>query len=309
MRNATGLTARDLVVRTDFITATDASAVMGTSPFKTKYDIYMEKCVELVPLVPSPAMTWGLLLEPVILQFSQAVLAGLHKRPNLKLTKNGCRRRHNNGVMSATLDARVTGLPEAVEAKTHAAIHGFVDTSAWGEPWTDSIPRWYLDQVLAQLACSPDLERVWVVLSVGRAVPDFYCVDRANHMPRIALIETTCCDFWDQHILPNIPPEDSTPSIEVARRINVPVDPERVVTLEDSLIERREKVSKFKNRLKDMQEDLDATILTRMAGADKAVTPRGHSVGLTTYFCRTHEVKGGNRTRMNVRVRKMLPVV
>src|SRR4051812_42424372 len=117
MRNATGLTAHDLSVRTNFITATDCPAVMGTSPWKTRYDIYLEKCVQLDPKPPTPAMQWGTLLEGPILTFAEEVLRQHHKVTTLKLTKSGCRRRHPNGVMSCTLDARIMGTGEAVEAK------------------------------------------------------------------------------------------------------------------------------------------------------------------------------------------------
>ena len=308
MRNVAGLTAHDIQERLNHITATDVAAIMGTSPWKTRYDLYLEKCVELKPLEPSPAMIWGSMMEPVILQFAEMILREHHRRPDLKVTKNGCRRRHGNDVMSCTLDARVVGLPEAVEAKTHAAIHGHVDLSEWGQPWTDEVPAWYRDQVCAQLACAPDLERVWIVLSVGRMMPAFYCVERAQHVARIAEIETSVCDFWDQHIAPNIPPGDSEPTLDTARRINVPTQEEMAVALPDHLLERRVKVNTLKNRLEKMQERLDALIRTNLAGAIKGETPKGHQVRLTTYHRKEYGVKAADVTRMDVRIRPPLPL-
>ena len=302
MKNVAGLTAHDMRSRLDRITATDAAAVMGTSPWRSKHDVYLEKCVGLTPQEPSPAMLWGQLMEPPLLLFSEHVLSQYH-RQEIRLTKTGCRRRHSNGVMSCTLDARVVGMAEAVEAKTHASIHGNVDLDDWGTPWTDEIPAWYRDQVLAQLACCPDLYRVWVVLSVGRMIPTFYCVERSAHLARIAEIENTVCDFWDHHIITNIPPGDSEPSLGVARRINVPTQEEMAVALPDRLVEKRQKVNRLKGKMEKIQESLDAEIRAAMAGATRAITPKGHSVRLATHRRAGYTVDTTDVTRMNVRLK------
>ena len=300
MRNVAGLTALDVAQRVNFITATDCAAIMGTSPWKTAMDIYVEKCITLDPLEPSPAMKWGNLMEPVILLYSQGVLAEHYGEPNLKITRQGTRRRHANGVMSCTLDGLLKGHKDSIEAKTHAAIHGHVDLSCWGEPWSDAIPDWYRDQVCAQMACTPEIDRVWVVLSVGRMVPTFYCLERSNFARRIAEIENAVCDFWDQHIVPGIPPAASEPSLEVVRRINVPIDQAATAQLPDRLVERRQRVSSAKNKLVKIQEGLDAQIRLGMMGTIRAATPAGHRVSLSTSHRKGYSVEAAEVTRMNV---------
>lgn len=301
MKATMGLTARDMEVRVNRITASDCPAVMGTSPWKSQYDLYLEKCVEIKPLEPSAAMMWGHLMEPAILEYTQGVLREYHKNPNLQVTKQGCRRQHKNGVMSCTLDARCAGLPEAIEAKTHAAIHGNVDLSEWGDEWTDVIPIWYLDQVLAQLACAPDLERIWVVLSVGRMVPTMYGVERANHLARIAQIETTVCNFWDQFIIPSIPPAYSEPpSLETIRRVNVPLHDDVAVALPDVIVERRAKVNALKLKIEKSLKEIDASIKASLIGARRGVTPHGHQVKLVTYPRKGFTVEPTDVTRMDV---------
>ena len=296
----TGLTAHDLQVRMDHITATDVAAILGTSPWKTATDVYLEKTLPMEPLEPSPAMVWGTMMEPVLLEFTQGVLAEYYSEPDLKITRVGIRRRHANGIMSCTLDGLVRGHADAVEAKTHAAIHGNVDLSNWGEPWTDGIPAWYRDQVCAQMACAPELERVWVVLSVGRMMPTFYCLQREHLQSRIVEIERAVCDFWDQHIVPGIAPAESDPSLEVVRRINVPIDEAATVELPDALVQRRQKANHLKNKLTKIQEGLDARIRLAMVGASRATTPGGHRVALSTYHRKGYSVEATEVSRMNV---------
>lgn len=300
MKTAVGLTAHDLRVRIDHVTATDVAAIMGTSPWKTATDIYLEKCFPMAPLEPSPAMVWGTMMEPTLLLFAQGVLAGHYDQPDLRITKVGTRRRHTNGVMSCTLDGLVRGHADAVEAKTHAAIHGNVDLSCWGEPWTDEIPDWYRDQVCAQMACAPDLERVWVVLSVGRMMPTFYCLERRRFANRILEIENAVCDFWDHHIVPGIPPSPCEPSLETVRRMDVPVDPAAIAEIPDALVVRRQKVSGLKNRLTRMQEELDAQIRMAMVGVSRARTPAGHQVSLSTCHRKGYSVQPTEFSRLNI---------
>ena len=76
----TGLTVHDLAVRSNHITATDVAAIMGTSPWKTPTDIYLEKCLPMDPLEPSPAMVWGTLMEPVLAHRNQSLLFPLSKQ-------------------------------------------------------------------------------------------------------------------------------------------------------------------------------------------------------------------------------------
>jgi len=296
-----GLTEHDLAQRRHWITATDAAKIMGTSPFGTSYDVYLEKCVEMEPRDDSPALLWGRMMEPVILSFAEITLRRHLGDPELRLTKAGVRRRHRNNAMSATLDALVKGHRAAIEAKTHAAVHGRVDLTQWGEEeWSDAIPPYYLDQVLHQLACAPDLDRIYVVLSVARGVPKFYCVERSLHLDRIAQIENACCDFMEQHIQPNIPPTDVGPTMDAVRRVRVPATNETPVQLDDVRLERSKKIGSLLNRLKKHKDDLDASLKASMIGAKFGISPKGHRLAITSYNHKTYTVEGGPVSRMDI---------
>lgn len=301
MQTTIGLTAHDLVRRRNFLTATDVPKIVGSSPYGNAYDVFLEKTQPMDPVKASAAMTFGTRMEPIILEYTQEWLQEFYKNPELRITKRDCRKTHANQIMSCTLDARVIGMPEAIEAKTHATVHSHVNLEEWGkEELTDTIPQVYLDQVLAQMACVPELQRIWVVMWAGRSLPVVYCAERHNHLPRIAFIETACCDFWDQHILTGIPPASLPPSMDTIRRVNAPINVEQVITLDDLTVLRAKRLSTAINLLKKRKEDMDAGIRARMIGASQAITPGGHKVRLNTYNRKGYAVEGGPVTRMDV---------
>src|ERR1035437_3420410 len=160
MRNmATGLTPNDLRRRINKIAASHVPGIMGTSKWFNAADVFMWKNAALEPLEASEAMEWGHAIEIPLLSHTQKMLRKFLNDVSIKVTRRGIRRVHANGVMSCTLDARLEGRDEAIEAKTHAVIHGGVDLSEWGDPWTDAVPPGVRDQTLAQQAVCPELIR------------------------------------------------------------------------------------------------------------------------------------------------------
>lgn len=297
-----GLTERDLEERRQWITATDTPKIMGTAPasWGTKYDVYLEKCVEMEPRDDSAPMLWGRMLEPVILSFAELELRKYFGDPTLKLTKKGTRRKHRNNVMSATLDAVNVARKLIVEAKTHAAAHNFADLDGWGEEWSDEVPAYYRDQCLHQLACAPEFERVILLLSVKKAVPTFYCIERCLHLPRIAEIENTNCDYMEQHIIPNIPPTDVGPTMDAVRRVRTAATNETPVQLDNVRLERSKKLGSLLTKLKKQKDDVDAALKAAMIGAKFGVSPKGHRLAITSYNRKTYTVEGGPVNRMDI---------
>lgn len=300
----TGLTPRDFTERKNFLTASDIPRIMGTSPWGTAFDVWLEKSEEklgitLEPTEQSEAMLWGAMLEDDIVLYTQIQLRKHLGIPDLKATRAGIRRRHANGIMSATLDARIEGRPEAIEAKTHASIHPNIDLSEWGDEWTDAVPPAILDQALAQLACSPDLDRIWVVLSVARLKPSIYCVERRDHLLRIAAIEQAACDLWDNHILTGIPPAGD-PTLATIKRVHAPIDPNQIATLDDQKIERFKRIKTAISKLQKLLEPIDASIRADLIGKALGRSPKGHNVRITTVHTQGYTVEPNTYQRMNV---------
>lgn len=299
------LTEHDLQERKNHITATDAPAIMGVSPWKTAYDVWCEKCLDLEPLKPSNAMLWGSLLEDDVLEYGRARLVDHLKDPDLRITRVGTRRRHANGVMSCSLDARICGRPDALEAKTHALFHGRIDEGWGNEEFSDEVPEHYKVQVLTQLACCPDLERVWIVLTIGKATPVIYCIQRKNYLERIAEIENACCDFWDRYVITNTPPPDA-PTLATIKRVRTPAEAGSIAELPDELLERNRELVRQIKRLSEEKEETDARIRAALVGHESGRSPRGHVACLKVINKKEFTVKASTYSRLDVNVAGVL---
>jgi len=300
LRGPLGLTANDLKRRKDKINASEVPAVVGSSPFLNKGDIYEFKNTPLSPLPPSEAMKWGQWLERPLLYYTQDRLRKFLGIPTLRVTRQGIRRSHPNGCMACTLDARLQGRDEAIEAKTHAVLHGRVDWDAWGnEEWTDAIPQHVLDQVLAQQAVYPEMVRTWVVLWAGRSTPSMYCVERANHLARIAHIERECCDFWNNHILPGIPPAE-IPHMETVKRDMRVRLPDHTVTLSNEPVELSKRLGAQIAALEKQKREADAAIRRDMSGAMHGITALGHRVTISEHNRKGYTVAPTTVSRMAI---------
>ena len=298
------LTQHDLHERKDRITASDVPAIMGTSPWKTKLDVWIEKCMEVESLVPSPAMQWGSLMEDDIITFTEARLREHLGDPSIEATRVGIRRKHPNGIMSCILDAVLIGRDEAIEAKTHAAIHPNVDWTAWGtEEFSDAIPAYYRDQVCAQFACAPNLKRIWVVLSIGRMVPTIYCLERENLLDRIAEIEEACCNFWDHHIVPEIAPAGEA-TLETVKRVRQTINPATIASIDDALCERQKELAAAITAATKQKEQVDASIRLAMLGAERGRSPKGHFVHIGPVNVKGYSVSPKSYQRMTVTLAK-----
>ncbi|MEU3756731.1 YqaJ viral recombinase family protein [Streptomyces olivoreticuli] len=127
------------------ITATDAVAVAGLSPWRSPFSLWHRKAgtVPRETATPTAAMEWGTRLEPVIAD----VFAETH--PDLVVHATGTWARRGREWQRATPDRIVTpadgGPASLLEIKTSRLGEGF------GEPGTDEVPAHYRCQVLWQL--------------------------------------------------------------------------------------------------------------------------------------------------------------
>jgi hypothetical protein len=203
-------------------------------------------------------------------------------------------------ILDAVLIDKNGSRNEALESKTHAAIHPNVNWDEWGtDEFGDKIPVYYRDQVCAQFACAPNLNRIWVVLSIGRMVPTIYCLERENLLGRIAEIEEACCDFWDQHILTNIAPAGEA-TLETVKRVKQTIDPATIATVDDALCERQKELAAAITAATKQKETVDASIRLAMLGAERGRSPKGHFVHIGPVNVKGYSVAPKSYQRMTV---------
>lgn len=120
------------------ITATEIAAVLGLSPWQSRFSLWHKKAgLPTAPFQPSVAMEWGIRHEPTV----AAKYAEEH--PELTISETGTWRHVEREWQRATPD-RIAD-DRLVEIKTATVDEG------WGEPGTDEVPIYYRCQVIWQM--------------------------------------------------------------------------------------------------------------------------------------------------------------
>lgn len=121
------------------IGGSDAPVILGVSKWRSPLDLYLEKRGEGTPTIETPAMRWGVALEPVVRQ------AYCDETGEIVRVPGGMLLHPDYPWMIAHVDG-ITDSGRVFEAKTARTAEG------WGEPGTDEVPDAYLVQVQHYLA-------------------------------------------------------------------------------------------------------------------------------------------------------------
>ena len=210
--------------RKRYIGASEVAAILGLDPYRTKWDIWADKTGRLEESKTSEAATIGSVFEVGILRLAEQQLG--------KLTLNQWRVLQGTHL-SATDDAIVRETGRPVEAKFRG-IYKFPG-GEWGEASTDQVPDDVIAQGQTQLLCTDsDLCHVAAFLT-GRGFEMFVVpLDKELGETIIEAVER----FWNDHIVKDIPPEESQPSASVIKRIRR--EPKSVIDISAEIVEIRQ---------------------------------------------------------------------
>ncbi len=138
------LSQEQLALRRTGISATDAAALVGLSPWKTAGDVWVEKKhpEALAAVYPDAAQEarfeWGLRDEPALARKYEEITGEI-----LSVARNITQINKNVPWMLCTPDAQIVTKPKGVELKTTESRGLEHD---WGDPGTDQVPPHYLIQ-------------------------------------------------------------------------------------------------------------------------------------------------------------------
>ncbi len=179
--------------------ATDCAAVMGLSPYRTPYELWLIKT--------------GRMEEDAILGEDRLRLRHAHEQTiadEYETQKSVKLRRVNQTVfhkrlpfMLCNLDRVITGQRKIVECKTSTAWL----RQNWGVSGSDEAPIQYILQVQHQLACS---EYEDADLAALIDIDDYRIYPMPRNEKVIEKIEAACTNFWENHVLKDIPPAPTT---------------------------------------------------------------------------------------------------
>lgn len=199
---------QQLEARRKGIGGSDVAAILGISPWKTAFQVYQDKIGESAQAEQTPAMSYGLLVEPAIRQwYSNETGREVLMPENLLVHPK-------YPWMIASVDG-LTKEPRVIEIKTAKS------SQDWGEPGSDEIPPYYAAQVHHYMTVTA-IDISDVIVSFAGSMPVVYTVEADKEIQEM-LIEREH-DFW-QMVERHEPPEPVTYA-DVVQRFKASTDAE-----------------------------------------------------------------------------------
>lgn len=263
--------------RRSFIGSSDAPAIAGVDPWKSPFAVYLEKVYGTVdlPLKDDDPRARGNRWESYLLDWAEEKLG-------LKIERN-VRVLHEDGLNAANLDGRAIsgGRRIGFEAKVT------VMSSEFGKEGSDEIPDRVLVQASHQIYVDNlDLVYVPVLLSrFDRPREELFVVEPDEDL--IAAVISRNRRFWEEHVVPRIPPPDEgPPAIDTIRSLKR--EPNKTVELDPGLVRRWERAKRWKKKAEAFEKRMKEKVLASLGNAEAG--DFGDSGRIVTYF--EHAVSG-----------------
>lgn len=185
-----------LTTRRQGIGGSDIAAILGLSQFKTALDVYLSKTTDQ-PEQQGEHLYWGHALEnPIIDRFVRDTGANVIKQPEM-------RRHPQHQWAIANADALITNgdtIEAILEIKTSSAFK----SREWGADDTDEVPIEYIAQVQWYMWIY-DVQEAYLAALIGGNQYRQYHITRDDEL--IAILAEKAQAFWQNHVIPRIPPE------------------------------------------------------------------------------------------------------
>lgn len=241
--------------RKNYIGASDVAALFGLDPFRTPYDVFLEKTDKLErDRVATAALERGTFLESAILNwFTHAT--------GFTITRNQFRSAKPAGIpLGSNCDAIVNNNNCPVEAKSQGAYA----TEVWGDPGTDEMPDRVILQAHAQMICTAT---VFCYVPVYLPYRDFQLFQVELRQEISASIIERVSSFWDDNVQKDIPPK-GLPSLSVVKRVKR--QPNKVTEIDLALVEAFEESKQAYGEAEIHKDEAQAAILAALGDAEAA---------------------------------------
>jgi putative phage-type endonuclease len=191
-----------LVNRSKFIGGSDIASVTSISPWKSRVQLWHDKCRPRLDLPERAALRRGKRWESVV---AEMLVDELHARGHAVEIVGGNVRYLDqlaqHFACEIDFEVKLDGADEVtnVELKT---VHPF-KTREWGESDTDDVPDWYAAQAQWGMMVT-DRKRCIVAALFGADRLTVHPIERDDEV--IALLRRAASEFWQQHVLTDTPP-------------------------------------------------------------------------------------------------------
>ncbi len=183
-----------LAQRRTAITATDAGAILGVSPFANQLDVFLEKTGQAIEVVQTERMDAGNRMQRPIIDWwaDRKAVEVVHEQP-------WCfRKSAQEPLIGASLDAYRKDDGSPVDAKNIGW-----KKAEWGDEDTDKIPLQYAVQLAVQMYVT-DAPRAFLPVLFGGNELVGYRMERDYDLEQS--IVDRCLTFWRDHVLAGITP-------------------------------------------------------------------------------------------------------
>jgi len=244
------LTLEQIENRKKGLGATDSAAVLNRSPFYTPYQLWLIKTGRIEP--------------QAILTEDKLRLRHAHEitianeyafRNQVELIEPTETIFHPKfPFMFCHIDRIVAGMLKAIECKSSTAFM----KQHFGENGSDEIPFHYIIQVQHQYACTGFTE---IEVASLIDIDDYreFLIPRDEQI--IKLIEESCCNFWNNHVLKDCPPD---PTHRVDLDLIYPRSNATYIEATPTILETYEELKKIKALNKEnllIQNDFESELI------------------------------------------------
>lgn len=285
-----GITAEQRIERRNHIGSSDMAAILGLDPFKTAYDLWLDKTGRVTDIEETPAMYAGKRFEDGVLDFAQDKLGALSRNQ---------RRVLEGTPLAANIDAVLDAAQEPVEAKTVGLFGPVRDW--WGDDGTDQVPDRVIIQTHVEMLCLESKPSVCHVPAFigGRGFAMF-------HVPRneqiCDVIVRRAVEFWQQNVQGDTPPDGSAASLQIVKLLKR--EPKKIVNVAPELVKAWLEAKEIESDAKKAKEAAEAQVLAALSDGEAGLcgelgaityyetTRKGYEVKETTYRTLRHKQKG-----------------
>lgn len=257
--------------RNQGVGASEVAAILGLDPYRSAWDLWAlktEKHIESGDESSSEAADIGNEIEVTTARLAE-------KRMGVRLVKPTATYKAANGIMFANLDRQVE---KAVRGAENCELKSTGLLDGWGEAGTDDVPERVLLQVHAQMLCS-DARVSHIARLLGRFGFKFDLY-RVEYNPVLGVaIEERVCDWWNAHVVKDIAPEDSQPSLPVVSFLKR--TPGKVIEIGSDVVAAYVAARDAKKKAEEIEDNAKANLLAALGDAEGGKAP-GFSVSFQT---------------------------
>lgn len=265
----------------------DIAAVVGLSPFRSPFDVWLEKVLDKPVSGDSPddRLLMGTLMEPVILKILE-IKTGVVARPALDECGSqhqfihpeyGFARAHIDGA-AAERESEIWG---GKRLKTDTIVEcknvSHFSRDEWGDEYSEEIPDQYFIQAQWNMFVT-GADFCYMPILIGGNEPRIYYIKKD-----VAICEELLEDarrFWFDHVIPRVPPPPTNTSD--ARKRWPTGTAGKTIQADAELIRACERKNNLDRKIKALKDELEDTKLEIMSAiGDAEIAKSGKSVVAT----------------------------